>query len=135
MNFMLKNSHESWKSITDIFPWKLKISDWYLSLEIQGRTTGKIKHLLPWYKYICDITHRMKHGEYYLCGTHKNPLCPRYMKDIKLFPDYNVWYYGNTPVVTSAGPCTYYIYYKRNIQIKHISWRTVALITYWRQGV
>ena len=72
----------------------------------------------------------MKHGEYYLCDTHKNPLCPRYMKDIKLLTDYNVWYYGNTPVVTSAGPCTHYIYYIENIQMKRISCCTVALITY-----
>ena len=108
MNCMLKNYHESWKSITDIFSWKLKISDWFLSSEIQGRRTGKTPDSLI--QITCDITHIMKHGEFYLCGSHKNPLRPRYnMKDIKLFIDYNVCYYGNTPVVTSAGPCTHYI--------------------------
>jgi hypothetical protein len=32
------------------------------------------------------------------------------MKDIKLLTDYNAWYYGNIPEVTSPRPCTYALY-------------------------
>ena len=37
------------------------------------------------------------------------------MKDIKLLTDYNVWYYGNIPEVTSAGPCMYALYLLCNL--------------------